>query len=151
MAHVAPPARHAQNCCPATSNRKERRRIAVQQVFVACNWAKRLKDMRNFAVFSLALEAGRAALYRNAASIESFPKQGPAMKAGQRVRLRAASPIAKRDEMSADAVGTVICSYRVRARPSAPERLDVQFSGKTIMWGVAANEFETVEDSRELA
>ena len=73
------------------------------------------------------------------------------MKTGQRVRLRAASPIVKRDEMAADAVGTVICSYRVRARVGAPERLDVKFPSNTFMWGVAAEEFETVEEARQFA
>lgn len=73
------------------------------------------------------------------------------MKPGQRVRLKSASPIAKRDELSSEAVGTVICCYTVRARGGAPERLDVKFSGNTVMWGVAADEFEAVEDSREFA
>lgn len=68
------------------------------------------------------------------------------MKAGQRVRLRAASPIAKRDEMPTEAVGTVLCSYRIRARAGAPEKVDVKFTGNTVMWGVAAEEFETVDD-----
>lgn len=73
------------------------------------------------------------------------------MKTGQRVRLRAASPIAKRDELAPGAVGTVICSYMVRARAGSPERVDVKFSQNTIMWGVAANEFETIEDSHQVA
>lgn len=73
------------------------------------------------------------------------------MKTGQRVRLRAASPIAKRDDMRPDAVGTVLCSYRVRRRVGSPERIDVKFSENSVMWGVAANEFEEIEDSRSFA
>lgn len=73
------------------------------------------------------------------------------MRTGQRVRIRAASPIAKRDELSPETVGTVMCSYKVRSRPGAPERLDVRFSGDTILWGVAAEEFEPVEDGRKFA
>lgn len=73
------------------------------------------------------------------------------MKTGQRVRVRAASPIAKRDNLAPDAVGTVICCYTVRARGSSPERIDVKFSGNTVMWGVAADEFEAVEESAAIA
>ena len=51
--------------------------------------------------------------------------------------------------MAADAVGTVICSYRVRARVGAPERLDVKFPSNTVMWGVAADEFEAVDEARQ--
>lgn len=73
------------------------------------------------------------------------------MKTGQRVRLKSASPIAKRDDLRPDAVGTVICCYTVRGRAGAPERLDVKFSGNTIMWGVAAHEFEAVEEGHAFA
>ncbi len=73
------------------------------------------------------------------------------MKTGQRVRLRAASPIARRDRSAAEAVGTVLCSYKVRARGGFPERVDVRFSSNSVLWGVAANEFETVEDSPQVA
>ena len=78
-------------------------------------------------------------------------RKGAALRTGQRVRIRAASPIAKRDELSPDAVGTVLCSYKVRSRPGAPEKLDVRFAGDTVMWGVAADEFEPIEDKRSLA
>ena len=73
------------------------------------------------------------------------------MTVGQRVRIRAASPICKRDGVPPDAVGTVLCSYRVRSRPGSPERLDVRFSNATVMWGVAANEFEAIEENRQFA
>ena len=73
------------------------------------------------------------------------------MKTGQRVRLRSASPIARRDHTAAAAIGTVLCSYKVRARSGFPERVDVRFSADTVMWGVAANEFETVEDNQQVA
>ncbi|HPG04251.1 MAG: hypothetical protein KDJ20_05525 [Hyphomicrobiales bacterium] len=53
--------------------------------------------------------------------------------------------------MPTEAVGTVLCSYRVRARAGAPEKLDVKFTGNTVMWGVAAEEFETVDDGHRTA
>ena len=73
------------------------------------------------------------------------------MKTGQRVRLRAASPIARRDQSAAGAVGTVLCSYKVRTRGGFPERVDVRFSSNTVMWGVAAKEFEAVEETHQVA
>ncbi len=73
------------------------------------------------------------------------------MRAGQRVRIRAASPICKRGSLSPDAVGTVICSYTVVSRPGSPERVDVKFTGNNVMWGVAAREFEAIEESRQIA
>lgn len=73
------------------------------------------------------------------------------MRVGQRVRIRAASPICSRGGVPADAVGVVICSYTVRSRSAAPERIDVRFSGDTVMWGVAANEFEPVEEALQTA
>lgn len=73
------------------------------------------------------------------------------MKTGQRVRLRSASPIARRDHTAAEAIGTVLCSYKARTRTSFPERVDVRFSAETVMWGVAANEFELVEESQQVA
>ncbi|MFV0280979.1 MAG: hypothetical protein ACK5JM_09520 [Rhodoblastus sp.] len=68
------------------------------------------------------------------------------MKPGQRVRLRAASPIAQRDEAAADAIGVVLCCYEVRCRSGASERLDVRFSANNVLWGVGIGEFEAVED-----
>ncbi|HMN71585.1 MAG TPA: hypothetical protein PKA55_06915 [Rhodoblastus sp.] len=73
------------------------------------------------------------------------------MKAGQRVRVRAASPIAKRDDVAPNAVGTVLCCYKVRARTGSPDRVDVKFSETSVMWGVAANEFEEVDEGRQFA
>ena len=69
------------------------------------------------------------------------------MAPGQRVRVRPASAIAKRNELPLEALGTVLCSYNVRSKTTARERLDVKFSSQTIMWGVAADEFELIEDS----
>ena len=73
------------------------------------------------------------------------------MKAGQRVRVRSASPIAKRDDLPANAIGTVLCCYQVRARSGSPERVDVKFSDTSVMWGVAANEFEEVDEGCQFA
>lgn len=65
------------------------------------------------------------------------------MAPGQRVRVRPASHIAQRKDVPLDEQGTVLCCYKVRAR--AAERIDVRFSSSTI-WGVAADEFEPIEE-----
>ena len=65
---------------------------------------------------------------------------------GQRVRVRPASPIVQRHELPAETQGTIVCSYRVRCRANGPERVDVRLAGDTIIWGVAADEFEVIEE-----
>jgi hypothetical protein len=67
------------------------------------------------------------------------------MTPGQRVRVRPASPLARRKDAAADETGTILCCYKVRGH--ANERVDVQFSSKAILWGVSADEFEPVEGS----
>ncbi len=66
------------------------------------------------------------------------------MTPGQRVRVRPASPIAQRKDAAVGELGTVLCCYRGRGRDAA-ERLDVRFASNTVMWGVAADQFEPID------
>ena len=67
------------------------------------------------------------------------------MSPGQRVRVRPASHLAQRRDAAAGEQATILCCYRVRSR-AFNERVDVRFASNTVMWGVAADEFEPVED-----
>jgi hypothetical protein len=68
------------------------------------------------------------------------------MEAGQRVRVRASSQLAREWNIPSDAKGTVICRYRLlRERQVGPVRLDVRFSSRLVLWGVPDCEFEAVE------
>jgi len=65
----------------------------------------------------------------------------------QRIRLRPSSPLAREWNIPPDAEGTVICRYRILARPSLDaDRLDVRFGPRMIVWGAPAVEFEAVAD-----
>ena len=67
---------------------------------------------------------------------------------GQRVRLRPRSRLAHEWNIPPEAEGTLICEYQVRARNFAlPDRLDVRFSQKLVVWGAPAAEFETVGET----
>ncbi len=67
------------------------------------------------------------------------------MRKGQRVRLRASSQAARDWGVSTGAEGAVICQYRLlKARAANPERIDVQFGPKTVVWGAPATAFEVV-------
>jgi hypothetical protein len=68
------------------------------------------------------------------------------MTPGQRVRVRPASRMAQRKDIPAEALGVVICSYRVRSRLGEPERVDVRLSNTTL-WGVPPDEFEVVGEN----
>ncbi len=64
-------------------------------------------------------------------------------------RLRALRPaLAKREwGVEGDAVGTVLCSYRLLAGPSgAADRVDVKFPSVPTVWGAPAAEFAIVAD-----
>jgi len=66
----------------------------------------------------------------------------------QRVRVRSGSSgsiVARRLGISTDAIGTVSCRYRImREGEAGPDRLDVRFGGKQVVWGVPENEFEVI-------
>jgi hypothetical protein len=63
----------------------------------------------------------------------------------KKVRIRPGSPLTGRLSLSADAIGTVICQYRVlREGEAAPDRMDVRFDERHVIWGVPEKEFEVV-------
>jgi hypothetical protein len=69
------------------------------------------------------------------------------MIAGQRMRLRRSSRLAREWNIPPEAEGTLICHYRTLARGFAtPDRLDVRFSPRLVVWGAPAVEFETIGD-----
>jgi hypothetical protein len=64
---------------------------------------------------------------------------------GQQVRLRATSPLARQWNIAPEAEGTVICCYELLGRAAgAPERLDVRFGPRKVLWGAPAIEFEPI-------
>jgi hypothetical protein len=63
----------------------------------------------------------------------------------QKFRFRPDSPVARELNISTDAVGTVICRYRIlREGELAPEQLDVRFGERRFAWGVPEKEFEVI-------
>jgi hypothetical protein len=68
------------------------------------------------------------------------------MHAGQKVRLKAASPLKQRLNLPADAMGAVMCSYRLLRGASGHYRVDVRFGPELVVWGAPDDQFETVED-----
>ena len=74
------------------------------------------------------------------------------MKTGQIVRFRKDSRVSELVAIPREALGTVVCSYRVLAnRPNAPERIDVDFKSYGILWGQPADAFEATADDRIVA
>ena len=100
--------------------------------------------MQNFAIFPLRYR-GAVAKILQCSNPAALLVEAP-MTPGQRVRVRPASHIAQRKDAAAGEQGTVLCCYKVRGR-SAAERLDVRFASNTVMWGVAADQFEPIDGS----
>jgi hypothetical protein len=68
----------------------------------------------------------------------------------QKVRFRPDSPVAHWLDIPTDAIGTVICRYRVlREGEAAPDRLDVRFGPKQVAWGVPEKEFEVISHAND--
>ncbi len=70
----------------------------------------------------------------------------PRLRKGQ--RLRPIHPALAQREwgVGADAVGTVLCAYRVEIdRAGAADRVDVRFNSGATIWGAPAAEFAVVE------
>jgi hypothetical protein len=67
---------------------------------------------------------------------------------GQRIRLRPQSRLAREWNIPPDTEGTLICRYQILARDLAPDRLDVRFNARLVVWGAPAVEFEAIEDSQ---
>ena len=90
----------------------------------------------------------------NAPAPLSDPREGgsPAaetsMIAGQRIRLRPQSRLAREWNIPDNAEGTLVCRCRILARDLAPDRLDVHFNSRLVVWGAPAAEFEPIEDSQ---
>ena len=62
-----------------------------------------------------------------------------------KIRLKPTSPAAREWQVPPGAEGTVLCRYRIlAARPLAPERIDVRFGPRLVVWGAPAAEFEEV-------
>jgi hypothetical protein len=61
------------------------------------------------------------------------------------VRLKPDSPLTRWLSLPAEAVGIVLCQYRVlRENEAAPYRMDVRFDDRHVIWGVSEKEFEVV-------
>ena len=70
------------------------------------------------------------------------------MDPGQRVRLRPSSPVGSDWKIPSGAEGTILCRYRLlRAPRGAPDRVDVRFSPKLVVWGASSVEFEAVDET----
>ena len=67
------------------------------------------------------------------------------MNKGQMIRLRPSSRAGLEWRIPREAVGTVLCRYRIYAgSPRATELIDVRFNAETVIWGAPAAEFEEV-------
>ena len=67
------------------------------------------------------------------------------MQKKQQVRFRSDSSLPRSLDISPDAIGTVICRYRVlKEGKDAPERLDVRFGERKFAWGIPENQFEKI-------
>jgi hypothetical protein len=63
----------------------------------------------------------------------------------KKVRIRSDSPLRRRLSLPDDAVGTVVCQYRVlRESEADPNRMDVRFDDQHVIWGVPEKEFEVL-------
>ncbi|MGO4872631.1 MAG: hypothetical protein ACLPGW_18840 [Roseiarcus sp.] len=69
------------------------------------------------------------------------------MNAGGRVRVRPGSQIARDWKIPPDALGTVICRYRLlKDNDPAPLRRDVRFGPQLVVWGAPDGQFEPIEE-----
>jgi len=64
------------------------------------------------------------------------------MMTGEKVRLKTASPFARRLNLPNGAEGAVLCRYRLLRGGSSAQRLDVQFGPELFVWGAPAEAFE---------
>lgn len=68
------------------------------------------------------------------------------MRAGQKVRLKSASPLKQRLNLPSEALGAVLCSYNLLRGADGAQRLDVRFGPGLVVWGAPDDQFEAVED-----
>ncbi len=69
------------------------------------------------------------------------------LRKGQRLRPRHPSLAEREWGVTGDAVGTVLCAYRLLAdRSGAEDRVDIKFGPGLTVWGAPAAEFAPAED-----
>ena len=68
------------------------------------------------------------------------------MNAGEKVRFKATAPPSERLNIPHDALGAVMCRYRVLRGATALHRLDVRFGPHLVVWGAPESLFEKAED-----
>lgn len=69
------------------------------------------------------------------------------MNAGEKVRIKPASPLGMRLNLPINAEGSVLCRYRLlRGHEASPQRLDVRFGPHLVLWGAPDDQFETVRE-----
>ena len=68
----------------------------------------------------------------------------------QRVRFKPSSRVARYWEIAPEAVGALMCSYRMpRCCSANHDRVDVRFRPDRVIWGVPATELDLVAESAE--
>ena len=74
---------------------------------------------------------------------------GSTLRKGQRLRPLHPALAEREWGVTGDAVGTVLCSYRVGGNlSSAPDRVDVKFPLGPTVWGAPAAEFAIVAEDK---
>ena len=74
------------------------------------------------------------------------------LRKGQQLRAVRPALAAREWGVTAGAVGTVICSYRVSFGPKAAlDRVDVQFGSRLMVWGAPAAEFAPILEAKPSA
>ncbi len=74
------------------------------------------------------------------------------MKTGQIVRFRLDNRVSELASIPREALGTVVCAYRVLANQTCKaERIDVDFKSYGILWAQPADAFEPLPDERIVA
>jgi hypothetical protein len=68
------------------------------------------------------------------------------MAAGEKVRLKASSREFDALKIPRDALGAVICRYRLLRGEATAQRLDVRFGPHIVLWGAPESLFEKVEE-----
>jgi hypothetical protein len=64
----------------------------------------------------------------------------------EKVRLKTASPYARRLNLPNGAEGAVLCRYRLLRGGASAQRLDVQFGPELFVWGAPADAFEAASE-----
>src|SRR4051812_24022454 len=81
---------------------------------------------------------------------DAISSMGSALQKGQRLRPLRPAHAEREWGVSGDAVGTVLCCYRLN-RAGSGDRVDVRFNSGATVWGAPATEFQIVGDSKSNA